>query len=230
MRAKNIVVWVLVAVSVLFMTPASASNDPIRANAKTGANFNRYAYANNNPYRFTDPDGRQSRDLENEYKHSGAKPPPKSPDDKLGPAIGVALAGVLAAPVAGYLGSAAMANPGTANAVMTGLADVAAGDALGGASLTVGAGATLKASETFFEGTTLHSRVVEQIATGDNHAFPVLVDRLAAEHGAVDTVMDTRGNPVEMLTLPGAKNGESGTFEYIKNQANEIYHRYFNKD
>ena len=34
------------------------STDPILANPSTGANFNRYAYANNNPYRFVDPDGR----------------------------------------------------------------------------------------------------------------------------------------------------------------------------
>lgn len=36
------------------------SRDPVTANANTGANFNSYWYANNNPYRFTDPDGRQS--------------------------------------------------------------------------------------------------------------------------------------------------------------------------
>ncbi|MCI4567571.1 RHS repeat-associated core domain-containing protein [Lysobacter sp. CFH 32150] len=34
------------------------SVDPVTANSNTGANFNRYWYANNNPYRFTDPDGR----------------------------------------------------------------------------------------------------------------------------------------------------------------------------
>ncbi len=34
------------------------SVDPITANSGTGANFNRYWYANNNPYKFTDPDGR----------------------------------------------------------------------------------------------------------------------------------------------------------------------------
>ena len=32
--------------------------DPVTANPKNGSNFNRYWYANNNPYRFTDPDGR----------------------------------------------------------------------------------------------------------------------------------------------------------------------------
>lgn len=34
------------------------SVDPIAANSNTGAGFNRYWYAANNPYKFTDPDGR----------------------------------------------------------------------------------------------------------------------------------------------------------------------------
>jgi len=38
------------------------SVDPVTADSVTGSNFNRYWYANNNPYRFTDPDGRQSVD------------------------------------------------------------------------------------------------------------------------------------------------------------------------
>ena len=37
------------------------SVDPVTANSGTGANFNRYWYANNNPYKFTDPDGRDPR-------------------------------------------------------------------------------------------------------------------------------------------------------------------------
>lgn len=36
------------------------SGDPVSTNPNTGASFNRYWYANNNPYRFTDPDGRQA--------------------------------------------------------------------------------------------------------------------------------------------------------------------------
>ncbi|WP_434030297.1 RHS repeat-associated core domain-containing protein [[Pseudomonas] boreopolis] len=34
------------------------SVDPVTAHANPGSNFNRYWYANNNPYKFTDPDGR----------------------------------------------------------------------------------------------------------------------------------------------------------------------------
>lgn len=34
------------------------SVDPVTADSVTGGNFNRYWYANNNPYKFTDPDGR----------------------------------------------------------------------------------------------------------------------------------------------------------------------------
>ncbi|WP_240600583.1 RHS repeat domain-containing protein [Solilutibacter silvestris] len=34
------------------------SVDPVTAYEKPGQNFNRYMYANNSPYRFTDPDGR----------------------------------------------------------------------------------------------------------------------------------------------------------------------------
>ena len=39
------------------------SVDPVTAYQKPLTNFNRYAYANNNPYKFTDPDGRQARSV-----------------------------------------------------------------------------------------------------------------------------------------------------------------------
>lgn len=41
------------------------SVDPVTANANTGAMFNRYNYANNNPYRFKDPDGRRCSEIVN---------------------------------------------------------------------------------------------------------------------------------------------------------------------
>jgi hypothetical protein len=38
------------------------SVDPVLTDANTGASFNRYGYANNSPYRYIDPDGRDPRD------------------------------------------------------------------------------------------------------------------------------------------------------------------------
>lgn len=38
------------------------SADPIAAYSNSGANFNRFWYANNNPYRFMDPDGRLAQE------------------------------------------------------------------------------------------------------------------------------------------------------------------------
>lgn len=40
------------------------SVDPVTTDANTGELFGRYHYANNNPYRFMDPDGRQSWPVE----------------------------------------------------------------------------------------------------------------------------------------------------------------------
>lgn len=36
------------------------STDPVQPKPNTGENFNRYYYANNNPYKFIDPDGRET--------------------------------------------------------------------------------------------------------------------------------------------------------------------------
>ena len=36
------------------------SPDPVETNPNNGASFNRYWYGNNNPYKFVDPDGRES--------------------------------------------------------------------------------------------------------------------------------------------------------------------------
>jgi len=106
-----------------------------------------------------------------------------------------------------------------------------AGYAWGAGTLiaTGAAGSTGKsASEAFFEETTLHPRVLKQFESGDNHAFPALIDELAAEYGTVARTVDSRGNAVEMLTIDGSRNGVPGVYEYIKNGSNQIYHRFFN--
>jgi hypothetical protein len=48
----------------LLASAAYAGTDPAAVDTTTGANFNRYAYGNNSPYKFTDPDGREVVALE----------------------------------------------------------------------------------------------------------------------------------------------------------------------
>jgi RHS repeat-associated protein len=78
------------------------SVDPLYVDLVQGKNFNRFYYAEGNPYTFVDRDGRESGPtfkLLNEQANGGPViPPPRSPEDWLGPTIGVALASMLATP------------------------------------------------------------------------------------------------------------------------------------
>ena len=49
------------------------SVDPAKVNTTTAANFGRYYYANDNPYRFTDPDGRKTQEGEAEREKAKAR-------------------------------------------------------------------------------------------------------------------------------------------------------------
>jgi RHS repeat-associated protein len=51
------------------------SLDPVATNANTGRSFNRYEYARSNPYKFTDPDGRDAW-----YNEPQPTPPPPQPN------------------------------------------------------------------------------------------------------------------------------------------------------
>lgn len=60
------------------------SVDPVQADPNTGQNFNRYYYANNNPYKYIDPDGREAgaafRVVNNATNGGPVDPPPHNPN------------------------------------------------------------------------------------------------------------------------------------------------------
>jgi RHS repeat-associated protein len=121
------------------------SVDPVTANSVTGANFNRYKYAENNPYSYVDPDGRASdRLLERMAETFGRE---TKANESLVPYAAAATA-ILAAPAAWEFGAWWLANPATANSMAAGAAEIAAGDALGGAAL---AGSAAVAGEVVLE-------------------------------------------------------------------------------
>ncbi|MCL1037030.1 hypothetical protein L2750_07675 [Shewanella submarina] len=93
--------------------------------------FNRYAYANNNPYKYVDPDGRAS-ELSSELAGISKSMSPNQRAVVAGVGIGI-----LAAPIAAsVMGDMTLAETGVL------AADTLAGDAMGGASLGAG-GVTL---------------------------------------------------------------------------------------
>jgi RHS repeat-associated protein len=126
------------------------SADPVGVDASTGGNFSRYWYANNNPYKFTDPDGRQS--AADNFGDAVARDP-EAFNNSLHqvPALivtGVMLVGPPALMVAGeYSGVMLAAAPALNGAGGTAL-DLVAGDAIGGATVAVG---TAKAVEGAYE-------------------------------------------------------------------------------
>ncbi|MCW0410567.1 hypothetical protein NB709_000443 [Xanthomonas sacchari] len=70
------------------------STDPVTASANEDSHFNRYRYATNNPYKFTDPDGRQEEPIdeileENEAYREMLRPTlvPVPPEQLNGPTV-----------------------------------------------------------------------------------------------------------------------------------------------
>lgn len=90
-------------------------------------------------------------------------------------------------------------------------------------------GITRGAAE-FFDGAIYHPRVLGQLKSGDLHAFPSSVEGFAAKYGSLTTTFDSRGRAVQMLSIKGEYRGGTGTFEFIKNDSNQIYHRFFRPD
>lgn len=170
MRNVKPMLGVLLALSfVIASYPAAArfvSTDPVKADPNTGANFNRYSYANNNPYKFIDPDGRMSDMAADRWGKTVTENP-----EVMQPLVPVAVAvtAVMAAPAVAAAGMTLVTSPG----LIAAGTDVAAG--VTGVTGTAGAiGAGVKAA----------SRGGENAAAAAGRAaHKVLAAKVAAKPG-----------------------------------------------
>jgi RHS repeat-associated protein len=173
------------------------SVDPVTANAKTGANFNRYWYANNNPYKFIDPDGREAAcvTLRVNCFNSGGTFEEKAK----------ALAGLAVLTVGSLFGPSGVAaifeKPATAVSAINQVAEIGAGDALGGATLTASVTTAAKISHLFDHKKHGLDALVEASGGSRENAFAAL--QKAADQALADGQLKTGPNGI----LPGGEDG-----------------------
>ncbi|ALN88354.1 RHS repeat-associated core domain protein [Lysobacter capsici] len=125
------------------------SADPVSAYSKPGQNFNRYWYANNNPYGFSDPDGREGAAVTayvtGNCKHCLGHGPAPAGTFKVMAAAGLLVAGGLLAP---ELAVGIAANPAAVLATTNVAADLAGVTGVaGGAAVLAKALPTIKILE-----------------------------------------------------------------------------------
>ena len=84
-----------------------------------------------------------------------------------------------------------------------------------------------EAKRSFFKNAKLTQKVESQIASGDMHSFPASVDGYAAKYGKFKYITGEDGNIYFELKLKGGFKGKEGSFEYIKDNKNNINHHFF---
>ncbi len=197
------------------------STDPVTALQEPVEQFNRYRYANGNPYRFIDADGRQAAERFVEQHRRDIAAGNGAVYEPMRPAA-IAVTGAMAAPVLIEAGMAALANPGAVSAATSVAADIAGVTGAGGAGV-----AASKALST--EGRALlNSRPVGSALKNDaGHNSATFMREIAAETG-VHTPLTGGDGVVRTLTqLPGELNGKAGRFEYIVDKAGDLTHQRF---
>ena len=85
-----------------------------------------------------------------------------------------------------------------------------------------------KSAKSFFEGVKYSQKVLRQMQKRDFHNFPNSVEGFATKFGRASTRVGADGKSYEWLTMPGSYRGKTGVFEFIKNEAGVLEHRYFN--
>jgi len=185
--------------------------DPVGVSPDNIHSFNRYGYANNNPYKFVDPDG-------------------KHPAIILG--VGVGLGAVFGTNNAQAPTSSADLHP---NMDTKTLEAAGAISALGGLRSLLGRGVANGADDAtkgvggaddFFKGTKYTDKVKSQMQQGDYHSFPESVKGFQ-DAGKISEIKGGDGIVRSKLEIPGGYRGREGKFEFIKEPNGTINHRQF---
>jgi RHS repeat-associated protein len=213
--------------------------DPAVDKPGTLSEFNRFAYANDNPVSNADLDGRQSVPLEAYSRYwpgSEAEKQHNILNGMAGTLVSIAtMSNVFDVEPAGSRGGAVASASfpleltGTA-ALMKGV-----GEAVGlGASFASNLSREAAAAN-FFRDTSYSTRVLGQMrkGPGEFHAFPDSVTAFAKD-GVVTRSLGGDGRSYQTLEIPGSyssnRNTYDGVFEFIKDDKNEITHRLFVPD
>lgn len=215
------------------------SVDPARGDPGNTEALNRFAYANNNPVKNVDPDGRQSVPLEAYTRYwpgTEAEKQQNYINGMAGTAVSIAtMSNVFDVAPAGS-GSGAVASAGLpleftgATALVKG-----AGAAVGLGSSLVGNISREAGAASFFRDASYTPKVLAQMSQGPGefHSFPESVTAFAKE-GTITRSLGGDGRTYQKLEIPGSYgskgNTYNGVFQFIKNDQNEINHRLFVPD
>jgi RHS repeat-associated protein len=172
------------------------STDPVTTSS-SGGNFNRYKYAANNPYKYTDPDGRREAAdrFGDRFKHDAETGNLRIYKGFEGPAI--AATAIMAAPLVALVGKelaiAALANPAAATTLTAELVSIAAsGGALAPSPVTS----------------------VQTMGSGQLANLTRFEKSLPKGHTGV--AVDALGNGVALTaTVPGRVPGSEATYQKI---------------
>ncbi|UXB39876.1 RHS repeat-associated core domain-containing protein [Stenotrophomonas maltophilia] len=197
------------------------SVDPVTAHQKPVEQFNRYRYANGNPYRFVDADGRQAAERFVEQHRRDIAAGNGAVYEPMRPAA-IAVTAAMAAPVLIEAGMVAMANPSVISAATSIAADIAGVTGAGGAGVAASNALSVEGRAL------LNSRPVGSALKADaGHNSATFMRETAAEAG-VHTPLTGGDGVVRTLTqLPGELNGKAGRFEYIVDKAGDLTHQRF---
>lgn len=180
------------------------SNDPV--GYRDVHSFNRYTYAANNPYRYTDPTGEKE-------------------ELAFAAGVGAGMSKESATVIANAersIGNDRVA--GTIESVSDIKADVQSGNSVLGAIV----GAAVAKATNPLDGTTYTEKVETQMSNSSDtdHGFPSAIDKEAG-NGTQTTITGGDGTKRTKVSLPGKVNGRKGNYTWIIEPNKTVNHRQF---